>query len=154
MHNKHTKQVPVLIDLNMLFICTTWTWYMLYRVVYFNSKNYIKKYRFLIKIDQNFDLSSKFQFLSKISIFDINFDFWRRFRFVTKILIFDQNFDFSPKFIFFGQYFDFSPKLLVFIKISSFDHNINFLSKISISDQNLDFWPKFRFLIKILIFFS
>ena len=48
----------------------------------------------------------KFDFFTKISIFDQNFvffqifDFWPKFRYLSKISIFDLNFDICPKFWF------------------------------------------------------
>jgi len=45
----------------------------------------------------------KFQFLTKIWIFDQNLNFWQKFWFLTTISFFDQNFDFWPQFQFLAK---------------------------------------------------
>jgi len=105
----------------------------------------------------NFD----FRLWTKIWFFFYqNLNFWPKFEFLTKIWIFDQNLNIWPKFEFLTKIWIFWLKFPFVTKISIFDRNYNFGSKfwfltnIAIFDQTSDFWLKFRFLTNISILWA
>ena len=85
-------------------------------------------------------------------ILDENFDIWTKFRFLTKILIFDQNFDFRIKFWFLIKMSIYKKIKVTFLvknwfrKVRFSHHAIyNLITKLKHLKSNLDVWLSYKY---------